>query len=315
MVERIMMFPGQGAQYTGMGKDLYEHSAKVRELFELASEICRKDMRELIFSDDESSLQQTENTQIAVTLIDASILTMLGEQGIEPTRTAGFSLGELTAYHASGMIDTETLFSLAVRRGSLMASYAQRIEERIGGLGMAAVVGMDFQRAQDVFSEHLPESLYIANDNSPRQIVIAGLKSSIEQMTPVLKTAGARRIVPLKVSAPFHTPFMQEAAQEFSTFLEDTRFADPKIPVYSNVTGSVIDRGIDAKGLCIRQITSPVRWTAIVKDVSERIAEDAEIYEAGPGKVLTGFWKAGPSQIPCIPVGTFEAVMTAGEQE
>lgn len=309
MVKHIFFFPGQGAQYPGMGRDLFDASPTVRELFELASDCSKTDLKAVLFSGADEQLRQTEFTQTAITLVNMSAYYLLKERGVHGDVFAGFSLGELSAYHAAGILDLRSLFEIAALRGRLMSEGVMEASEGIGDLGMAAVIGLDYRMISEVLSAKALEHLYIANDNSVKQVVISGVQGAIEQITPVLKAAGARRVIPLKVSGPFHTPLMKHAEERFSESLVRFQFSDPVIPVYTNVTGALIRSGSEAKEVCARQLTSPVRWTSIVAELSGETYEDVQsCFEVGPGKVLSGFWKAGPSSVPCLGAGTVEAI-------
>jgi [acyl-carrier-protein] S-malonyltransferase len=316
MVTNIILFPGQGAQYAGMGKDFHDASPAVRELFELASECSGIDMREVLFTGDAGLLKQTAYTQMAVTLVNMAAYTILRERGIAPHSTAGFSLGELSAYHAAGIITSESLFTITAARGRIMGEHADRTAQQVGELGMAAVIGLGYDLVDELCAAHPQEHLYIANDNSEKQIVLAGVTASIDAIIPVLKEAGARRVIPLQVSGPFHTPLMAGAAREFEQLLDSHTFSDPTVRVYTNVTGRILSSGSEARRACALQLTSPVRWTGIVNDiVRECTSGEYRCYEAGPGKVLSGFWKAGPAAQACIPVGTWESASIQGEHE
>ncbi len=309
MVDRIILFPGQGAQYPGMGKDLYERSSAVKELCELASECSHVDLTQVLFAGDVELLRQTEYTQIAITFVNTASYMLLKEQGVSADMTAGFSLGELSAYYAAGIIDLESLFRITALRGKIMAAYAKEITLQIGELGMAAVIGLDYAYVSSIIADESLDYLFIANDNSTGQIVLAGVQRSIDRISSVLKANGARRVIPLKVSGPFHTPLMHRAAEEYGKILEEFAFIDPTIPVYSNVTGEILKSGNEAKAACALQLTSTVRWTKIVDDIAHRYTNSAYCcYEVGPGKVLTGFWKTGPAKKPCVPMGTYEAL-------
>ncbi len=316
MVTRIGLFPGQGAQYPGMGKDLYDQSKAVRDLFDLASEASGNDMRDILFSGDEELLKRTEYTQSSITLVNIAAYTLLQDAGIDCDIFAGFSLGELSAYYAAGIIDCRSLFEITSRRGKIMAEEGAIASASVGELGMAAVIGLGYDTVADVLKQQGLEHLYIANDNSSKQVVLAGLKDAIDAVSQAIKEAGARRVIPLKVSGPFHTPLMQGAADRFSTFLDTCTFKDPKSAVFTNVHGGMVLTAEEAKSSLAKQLTSPVRWTKIVDDIVKMTKDEIDgCYEIGPGKVLTGFWKAGSSQSSCIPIGTWESlneVITAG---
>lgn len=313
MVERLFLFPGQGSQYPGMGRDLYESSQKVRELARIAKEATGQDIVQLLFEADEQELMQTENTQLAITFVNAAVCTLLQERKGGPTLTAGFSLGELSAYWAAGIYDLSSLFYLASRRGRIMAEVSREVTERIGELQMAAVLGLGYDRLVEVLEQFTAEHLYIANDNSSAQVVIAGSREAIASATEELKSQGARRVLPLKVSGPFHTPLMEEAHKRFTGILERISFHEPEIPVYTNVTGELVTSGSQAMRNLGKQLTNPVRWSRIMQRINEGTALPQEVYECGPGKVLSGFWKTSDSEVACIPVGTSEAIESLGE--
>ena len=318
--QEICLFPGQGAQYPGMGKDLYERSAAVRELFTEASDISGRSMTELLFTGSEEALKETENTQFAVTLVNLSVHTYLHEQGILPPASAarifaGFSLGEISAYHAAGILNRSDLFRLIAIRSSAMAKAGQQAAKQFGELGMAAVLGIGFDTVVETIASSGVEQVYAANDNSPAQVVIAGVTAGIEALMPALKAAGARRVIPLKVSGPFHTPLMGETADEFAQALDGFTFADPQAVVFANVTGDRLLTGSAARELCGRQLVSPVRWTRIMHHIVDAAAaepqpEDGQPWplciESGPGTVLSGLWKGSGLSGVCKPAGTLE---------
>jgi [acyl-carrier-protein] S-malonyltransferase len=306
MVDYVAFYPGQGAQYPGMAMDLYHASATVRQLFETASDACGRNLVSLLQDGSMEDLQLTENTQVAVTLANRSASLRLAECGIAPSIHAGFSLGELSAFSAAGILDDHALFSIVSQRGKLMAEAGESASKRIGTLGMAAVIGLGFDEVNALFASLGIEGLYCANDNGPKQVVVSGLAQALEQVSDALKTAGARRIIPLKVSGPFHTPFMGEAVERFSECLSGFSFTDPASVVYSTVTGSQVHSGDEAKQLCSRQLESSVRWTTIMQEVSVALngSESSQVLEVGPGKVLCGLYKSAGYTNPCRQAGT-----------
>ncbi len=312
MKKRVCFFPGQGAQYAGMGRDLYEASSAVREVFEAASAATGRNLKELIFSGSEDDLKNTSNTQVAITLVSVSAFTILKERGLlsgnesEPV-FAGFSLGELSAYFASGIYDLDTLFRIANMRGNLMAQAAETAVEDYGTLGMAAVIGKGFAEVETIIRESGLKNIYPSNDNGPKQVVVAGVQESIGKLTEALKAAGTRRVIPLKVGAPFHTPFLIPAAEEFKGMISEFSFSDPKHTVYTNVSGDVVASAEEARANLSRQQISPVRWTATVANIAAS-GEIAACYEAGPGKVLSGLWKNSELDVPCQQAGTMEQI-------
>lgn len=294
--------------------DLYQNSGQVRTLFTLASDLSGHDMRHLLEEGSEEELQQTENTQLAVTLANRSASLALQEQGISAACYAGFSLGELSAMAGAGVIDDEALFAIVTKRGSLMAQASKEAVASQGELGMAAVMGIGFSEVCRVLEDEHAEGLYCANDNSPVQVVISGLASEITRLSDALKAAGAKRILPLRVSGPFHTPFMAKVQEEYAEFLHKIPFKDPVVPLYANVTGLPVHSGDEARALSIQQLFSPVRWNAIMQAIAcAEIAGGA--VEAGPGTVLSGFWRASGTNIVCTPAGTYEQIVALAHKE
>jgi [acyl-carrier-protein] S-malonyltransferase len=315
MVDYTAFYPGQGAQYPGMAVDLHAASAQVRQLFSIASEACGRNLLQLLESGTAEDLQLTENTQVVITLANRAASIYLAHAGIKAHTHAGFSLGELSALAGAGVLDDESLFHIVAERGKLMARSGESASKRIGRLGMAAVIGLGFDAVQAIFTTLGTTGLYCANDNGPKQVVLSGLADELEAVTEALKAAGARRIIPLKVSGPFHTPFMAEAAVEFSEFIQRFSFADPVSVVYSTVTGFVIPSGSEAKRLCALQLESPVRWTTIMQRIAGTLEEGSRVLEVGPGKVLAGLWKSAGHTALCYPAGTAEDLKLVIEGE
>lgn len=306
MVNSIFLFPGQGAQYPGMGHDLWERFGRVKKLFRLASEICGKDMERLLFEASEQELKQTVNTQMAVTLVNASVREVLQEDlGIRSVASAGFSLGELSALYDAEAMAFEELIQLVKYRAETMDACSRFYEDRQGGPAMAAVIGLDFSTVQQVIAgAKTPRDVYAANDNSPRQVVVSGLKESVDEIQNQLIEAGAKRVIPLKVSGPFHTPLMEDAGRMFKEALESVAWKPLKKPCCANATGGFYPSSEAIRQLCVDQITSPVQWVSILNHLKE-LSFDAAL-ETGPGKVLTGLWKGVEMEVPCYPVGTAE---------
>ena len=305
MVNIISLFPGQGAQYEKMGLDLYDRYDEVKRLFALAGDVSDFDVHHLLSEGSLEEITATEKAQVLITLVNLSAAKVLKMKGISVGATAGFSLGELTSYAVAGVIDDEQLFRLVARRGALMGHHGGEAAKRFGALSMAAVIGLSFDRVQEIIGSSSVEHLYAANDNGPAQVVISGLAASMETVTPALKAAGARRVIPIQVSGPFHTPLMQEARQEFDADLEVERFNDPSIALYSNVSGDVVDSGARVKELCSQQIVSPVRWTKIMNHLASDYS-GVPVVESGPNKVLGGLLRA--VGVKCLQAGTVESL-------
>jgi [acyl-carrier-protein] S-malonyltransferase len=297
-----------------MGKGFFEASSAVRKLFSLASDVTGYDMKKILFESSEDELKRTENSQSAITLMNLSVALFLEEQGILSSAAAGFSLGEYSALVEAGILSAETVFPLVIERGRIMGEAVQENSKLAAGSAMAAVIGIDGATIDEVLAEE--DDIYPANYNAPLQTVISGTMAALDKVSEALKKAGARRIIPLKVSGPFHTPLMKDAREKFSQILENCSFNDPVKPVYSNVTGKRIENGASARELCKEQITAPVRWTAL----EESLRDDGyhAMVESGPGKVLSGLWKSGPGTVLCLntdsPENTLQTVQTITEK-
>lgn len=301
-MKTCFLFPGQGAQYPGMARDFYETSKAIRELFQMASDAASMDMKALLFESDEETLKQTKNTQIAMALAEAAAALCAREHGIVPDAAAGFSVGEWPALAEAGVISLFDMFRLVAERGRLMDEAGRQS----GGSTMSAVLYLAPEKIEAVIAEAGLKQCWIANYNSPVQCVISGTETDIAIAEEKLKAAGAKRVIRLKVSGAFHSPIMQPACDAFRELLEGVTFSNPRIAVYSNVTGKKIQSGEEAKKLASLQIISPVRW---IEEEANIAADGIErCIEVGPGNVLTGLWKASGSQIPCIPAGTLDAI-------
>lgn len=305
-MKHCFLFPGQGAQHPGMGKDLFDASPTVRRIFEAASDTTGLDLENLLFSGTEEQLTQTDVTQVAITLVNLAAAAVLSERGITPAGCAGFSLGEYAALASAGVLTIDEVLPIVKIRGALSARVASELAGTGDPPGMSAVIGLSPEQVTETIERSQIDSVYPANLNSPSQTVIAGLTSALDAIEQSLKNAGARRVIRLKVTGAFHTPLMQSIVDEFRETLEEVEFRDPRIAVYSNVTGSRIQSGEEARSLCLRQLTNPVRWT----DEEQAIERDGyeHVLEVGPGTVLCGLWKAAPVAAVCRPAGTIAAM-------
>jgi [acyl-carrier-protein] S-malonyltransferase len=279
---KAYVFPGQGAQYPGMGKDLFEKSALARELFDKANSILKFRITDLMFEGTEEDLRQTRVTQPAIFLHSVILSRVLGEAFI-PDMVAGHSLGEFSALVANKTLSFEDGLRLVYKRAMAM----QRACE-LQPSTMAAVLGMDDAEVEKIL-KNVKDVVVPANYNSPGQLVISGSISGVQTACSLLEEAGAKRVIPLKVGGAFHSPLMEPAAKELAEAINATKFNKGICPIYQNVTGqSVTDSEIIKKNL-IAQLTSPVRWTQIARNM---IADGAtEIIEVGPGMVLQGLVK------------------------
>lgn len=279
------IFSGQGSQYVGMGKELYDNYPVCRDVFDRANEILQFDIKNMIFNGNRGDLDITENTQPAILTTSIAILRILSEKGIHPEMVAGLSLGEYSALVASDSIDFESALKLVRKRGQLMQ---EAVPSGVGA--MAAVIGLN----EDIIKSNL-ESISnkgiveIANYNTPNQIVIGGEKEAVELAEIFLKEAGARRVIPLKVSGPFHTSMLDEASKKLALHLNGTIFNEPKVKVITNVTGDFIKNKDEIKSLLEKQVKSSVKWSnTIEKMIDEGIDTFIEI---GPSKTLSSFVK------------------------
>jgi [acyl-carrier-protein] S-malonyltransferase len=287
-----------------MGKDLFDASAAVREMFMRASEVSGLDLERILFAGTEDELKQTEITQVAVTLVNLAAAAVLREKGVHPAGCAGFSLGEYAALVSAGVVSVDDVFPLVKTRGELSTRAAADLAADGDAPGMAAVIGLDPEAVASALSG--VEAVYPANLNSPKQTVIAGRSSALDGVEQSLKDAGARRVIRLKVTGAFHTPLMQSIVDDFEAALAGVEFADPSIALYSNVTGGRVVSGAQARRLCLEQLTNPVQWVSEERSVAADGYDD--VLEVGPGTVLAGLWKALPDSVPCRAAGTLAAI-------
>jgi [acyl-carrier-protein] S-malonyltransferase len=316
----VYLFPGQGAQFSGMAMDLYEGSAAVKSLFETASGIFGKDAKELLQSDADT-LKRTDVSQPAITLANLAAAAFLGEQGYSPVACAGFSLGEYAALVCAGIIDAADCLKLIKARGEAMQKTADRLREESGGdasaaPGMAAIVGLAPAQVEELIAQWSAsglKDLYAADINSPKQLVVSGTAAALTEAETRFKEAGAKRVIRLQVAGPFHCPLMADSAEAFKPALEAAVFRDPSISIYSNVTGKLILSGEEAKKLALAQITSPVRWVDEEAAIAAAGGFEACL-EVGPGKVLQGLWKDSGSEIPVFAAGTTEDIGKIGNE-
>jgi len=316
MVKNIVfLYPGQGAQAPGMAMDLYGSSAAAKALFDTASEAVGRDMAALLRDSDADTLKRTDVSQPAITLANLAAAAVLGERGVAPGACAGFSLGEYAALATTGVLSVADAFRLVAKRGEAMQKAADRIAAAGAdgsAPGMAAVLGLPPDKVESLVAEWTAAGLaglYAANYNSPSQVVVAGTAAALADAEARFKEAGAKRVIRLKVAGPFHSPLVREAADEFAAGRAAAAFADPKLPLFSNVTGKRVESGAEAKKLALRQITESVRWTA--EEAAIASLNPGAVLEVGPGKVLQGLWKDSGSAAPCHLAGTLADIEAA----
>jgi [acyl-carrier-protein] S-malonyltransferase len=277
------VFPGQGSQYVGMGKDLCENSPSARHVFEQADGILGFSLSKICFEGPEDELRQTRNTQPAIFLHSMALTAVL--ENVKPDVVAGHSLGEYSALVVAEALTFEEGLRLVRLRGELM----QRAGELNKGT-MAAVVGLEFEAIDKICAEASSAGIVqAANFNSPGQVVISGSVEGVRMAMDVAKQRGAKLVKELVVSGAFHSPLMESAKEGLKNALEKTELRDARIPVYANVTGEPVLRAAGIKDLLYRQVTSPVLWEQSVKNMMRDGAET--FYEVGPGKVLQGLVK------------------------
>jgi [acyl-carrier-protein] S-malonyltransferase len=285
-MKRALIFPGQGSQYAGMGRELFEKHAVARAVFEESDRVLGFSLSGLCFEGPEEQLKLTENTQPAILTMSIAAYRVLEERGIRPDFVAGHSLGEYSALVAAGALQLGDAVSLVRRRGRYMQDAVP-----VGAGAMAALLGIDLNVVLSV-CERAAEGQVVApaNLNSPGQIAIAGHREAVERAIVLAKEAGARRAVPLAVSAPFHCALLKPAEDRLAIDLDDCRFADPKFSVVTNVDARPITTAAEARSALKRQVSRPVRWQ---ESVEFMLAEGVRTFaEVGPGKVLLGLVRA-----------------------
>ena len=288
---KAYVFPGQGAQFSGMGKNLYEKSSQARDLFQIANEIMGFDITKIMFEGSDEELKQTKVTQPAIFLHSTILATCLGGS-FSPNMVAGHSLGEFSALVANRSISFEDGLKLVAQRSMAMQKACE-----IQPSTMAAILGLEDEVVEQICGE-IDGVVVPANYNCPGQLVISGSVSAVEEACAKLTEAGAKRALILQVGGAFHSPLMEPAREELAAAIEQTVFNTPICPVYQNVTASAISNPDEIKKNLVLQLTAPVRWTQTMKQM---LADGAtEVIEVGPGKVLQGLFKKVDREIQTI---------------
>ena len=294
MTKTAFLFAGQGAQKLGMARDLYDQYLIVKETYDQASRVLGYDLRDLI-DQDEEKLNQTRYTQPAILTTSVAIYRLLGEKGLQPDMVAGLSLGEYSALVAAGSLDFEDAVALIAKRGQFMETAAP------AGTGkMVAVMNTDVALIEEV-CEKASDKGYVkpANYNTPAQIVIGGDVVAVDAAVDYLKEAGAKRLIPLNVSGPFHTALLQPASEKLAMELETVDFQDFQIPLVGNTEAKVMEKE-QIKSLLARQVMEPVRFYESIDTMKELGL--TKVIEIGPGKVLSGFLKKIDKNIEVLAV-------------
>lgn len=303
MSKIAFIYPGQGAQKAGMGKDFYENSKSARAVFDRASEILDLDMKELCFEENDR-LDLTEYTQAALVTTCLAMTKVVSEHGIRPDVTAGLSLGEYCAIAIAGGMSEEDAIRTVRKRGILMQNTVPA-----GEGAMAAVLGMEASAIEEVIEDI--EGVTIANYNCAGQIVITGVTAGVEDASEKLKAAGAKRVVMLNVSGPFHSPLLKSAGEELLKELENVEIHKLEIPYVTNVTAEYVQNEEEIKGLLGQQVSSSVRWE---QSIRKMIEEGVDTFvEIGPGKTLAGFMRKISRDVAMYNIGTWEDVEKVAE--
>ena len=300
MGKRVFMFPGQGSQYIGMGKEFYDTMPNAKAVIDLASEQTGLDIPALCFEENDK-LNITEYTQICMLAVEAAIYQAIIDKGITPDVTAGLSLGEYGALIASGAMTMADAFAVVRKRGIYMQEAVPT------GGAMTAVLGLDPQVIEDICKKTADETnsvVSVANYNCPGQIVITGEEKAVAAAGELCKEAGAKRVVPLKVSGPFHSAMLKGAGEKLGEELKHVTVHTPAIPYVANVTADYVKDKNEVKPLLEKQVSSSVRWQQTIERL---IADGADKFvEIGPGKTLTGFMRKINRDVAAVNIDKYE---------
>lgn len=314
MKKYAFLFPGQGAQVPGMIKDICDSYPEARKVVDEVSKITGVNMAELLWESDAAVLSRSDNSQLAITTASLAVIKVLESKGIKPSAVMGFSLGEFPALYAAGVLSFEDVIKVVRKRGQIMQATCEKIAKENEGHapGMTAVIGLSPEQVTAITKDI--KDAYPANLNSPVQTVVSGTADALTELEAKAKEAGARRALRLAVAGPFHSPLMQEAADNFEKALADFTFNNPDKMLFSNVTGKQAKDAAEIKKNAVLHLTNPVRWTDEEKVLNDLIDDDKdnewELIEPGVGSVLSGLWaKSGyGEEIKCVSVNSAETL-------
>ena len=293
------VYPGQGTQYVGMGKELYEKNKRAKELFDKIFNSLDIDLKKVMFEGPEDLLKRTDYTQPAIVSLSLVLTELLKEKGIEPDYVAGHSVGEFAAFGGANYLSIEDAVKLVAARGRIM----REVAEKVNG-SMAAVLGMNAEKIKEVLKS-VDGVVEAVNFNEPNQTVIAGSKEAVEKACVVLKEAGAKRALPLAVSGPFHSSLMKEAGEQLKEEAQKYTFSIGKVKIVANTTAKLLESDSEVKDEIYRQSFGPVKWVDTINKLKSLGV--IKIYEIGAGKVLSGLIKKIDKEIEVENIELIEA--------